>query len=1009
MKPLHIVMENFGPFIKETIDFEQVETDQLFLISGKTGSGKTMIFDAIVYALYGMASTKTRKEGDLRSHFADGKSPMSVIYQFKVNNQTFKIHREAPFIKEGNITKTQAKLNIYELVDNQFELRESKVNQGNQFIVQLLGVNAEQFRQLFILPQGEFKKFLQSNSKDKQSILRTLFNSERFDEIRHLLVENVKQEKVQIENRYTQIENLWNDIDTFNNDELALYKELESSQTDKMIEKFPQFNDYGYKILKSFEDAKIKITKELDDLNHKYKVNVELSENTKKLKAETIKFDELKKEQNYIDKLNQELKMIQESKVLITYFTRLQSLKKGKDELESLHEQSKLNEKNYCNEIKDFQKQLEHLSTRENEITQFNQYLEKNQVFFNQLDMIISSYQQKPVIEEEIKRLYSEYNDLITKKEKLTKELNDKNKDFAIIEHYTEEIYNLKKIIDEYERQKKDEKLFDKLQQDKSSYLSKLNEKKEQLNEIESSIINIDATLIDLNDKKDFVNEIKSALSVGDTCPICGNEIHSLGEHIDFELIAQKNNKIKQFESKKVKIRDEIIKIETRIEELNHREKELNFEKQEQKDISELQKQLNHLKQLKDEQQSINKLVENFEKQEKEIVNKIHQFDLDLSRKNTQKEKLEIQINDFERHSQFSSVKDFEAYYSHAKKQVENYEYDKEKTKNKLNELNNKLKIEMNDQKHLTENLTQTSKEINNLELKMEKEMQQLGFESYDQVKSAADLSAQKDEIEREISIYNKNYQSFEIEINRLNELVKGKKLLNLEDLRQSIEKTNLKLDETNSQIATISYKIDNNSNKFNNIKNIIQILDDELKVQKEIFLLSEILAGKNDYKLTLENYVLIYYLEKIIFQANQRLSFMSGNRYQLIRREAISLGLSGLEIDVFDFHSNKSRHISSLSGGETFQASLALALGLSEVVQQESGGITLDSMFIDEGFGTLDQETLETAIDTLINLKSSGRMVGIISHVSELKQRIPLILEVTSNQYESHTQFRKN
>ncbi len=221
----------------------------------------------------------------------------------------------------------------------------------------------------------------------------------------------------------------------------------------------------------------------------------------------------------------------------------------------------------------------------------------------------------------------------------------------------------------------------------------------------------------------------------------------------------------------------------------------------------------------------------------KEIVNKIHQFDLDLSRKNTQKEKLEIQINDFERHSQFSSVNDFETYYSHAKKQVETYEYENEKTKDKLNELNNKLKIEMNDQKHLTENLTQTSKEINNLELKMEKEMQQLGFESYDQVKSAADLSAQKDEIEREINIYNKNYQSYEIEINRLKELVKGKKLLNLEKLRQSIEKTNLKLDETNSQIATISYKIDNNSNKFNKIKNIIQILDDELKVQKRNFL----------------------------------------------------------------------------------------------------------------------------------------------------------------------------
>ena len=134
-----------------------------------------------------------------------------------------------------------------------------------------------------------------------------------------------------------------------------------------------------------------------------------------------------------------------------------------------------------------------------------------------------------------------------------------------------------------------------------------------------------------------------------------------------------------------------------------------------------------------------------------------------------------------------------------------------------------------------------------------------------------------------------------------------------------------------------------------------------------------------------------------------------SGERYQLKRRESISHGYSGLEIEVFDFHSNKSRHISSLSGGETFQASLALALGLSEVVQQESGGITLESMFIDEGFGTLDQETLETALDTLVKLKTSGRMVGIISHVSELKQRIPLILEVTSNQYQSHTRFKWN
>ncbi|EGQ2703691.1 SMC family ATPase, partial [Staphylococcus pseudintermedius] len=178
---------------------------------------------------------------------------------------------------------------------------------------------------------------------------------------------------------------------------------------------------------------------------------------------------------------------------------------------------------------------------------------------------------------------------------------------------------------------------------------------------------------------------------------------------------------------------------------------------------------------------------------------------------------------------------------------------------------------------------------------------------------------------------------------------------------------------------------------------------------QIELFQLAEILSGKNAHNLTLENYVLMHYLEQILLKANQRLLSMTGQRYELVRNEKKGRGFSGLEIEVFDYYSNQSRHITSLSGGETFQASLALALGLSEVVQSEQGGIALDAMFIDEGFGTLDQETLETALDTLIQLQSSGRLVGIISHVSELKNRIPIILEVVSKNYQSTTHLRSN
>ena len=173
MRPLALKLKNFGPFLDEYIDFTRVENNELFLISGKTGSGKTMIFDAIVYALFGEASTKDRKEGDLRSHFADNKQPMIVEFEFKLGAEHFYVERKGAYFKEGNTSKTSGSLEVYEHINGNYELRESKINAGNQLLRSLLGVNAEQFRQLFILPQGEFKRFLLSNSKDKKEILRT--------------------------------------------------------------------------------------------------------------------------------------------------------------------------------------------------------------------------------------------------------------------------------------------------------------------------------------------------------------------------------------------------------------------------------------------------------------------------------------------------------------------------------------------------------------------------------------------------------------------------------------------------------------------------------------------------------------------------------------------------------------------------------------------------------------------------------------------------------------------
>ena len=257
MKPLRLHLQNVGPFMEETIDFTQLKNNELFLISGKTGSGKSMLFDAIVFALYGKASTASRKEAALRSHFADGKSPMEVELVFQLKDKQFKVVRQGAFVKEGNKNPTNPNLSIYELEDGKYELRESKVTAGNNYIESLLGVDIEQFRQLFILPQGEFKKFLFSKSSDKQEILRTLFNTNRFEALQQKLVNQNKEEKKKIEARHQQIEQLWNKVEDFENESLQAHKTLPSIQTEKLLNAIPDFENIGRDIYKDLEKEKI--------------------------------------------------------------------------------------------------------------------------------------------------------------------------------------------------------------------------------------------------------------------------------------------------------------------------------------------------------------------------------------------------------------------------------------------------------------------------------------------------------------------------------------------------------------------------------------------------------------------------------------------------------------------------------------------------------------------------------------------------------------------------------
>lgn len=1009
MKPMMLKLNNFGPFLNETIDFRNIDQNQLFLISGKTGSGKTMIFDAIVYALYGEASTKNRKENDLRSHFADGNSAMQVTFEFELNHKLFKIVRTGPYIKEGNTTKTPAKLNVFEYIENEFDLRESMVNAGNQFIIDLIGVNAEQFRQLFILPQGEFKKFLLSNSKEKQGILRTLFNSERFEEIEKQLNENVKNEKIQIEERYKNIERLWNDLHTFENDELEELKSINVHQTDKIIEVLHRFNEFGKKIGRKKYEQKKNNENEIEKVEQKLSDNKELELNLNELNKSESTLKQLKQKENNINQQRERLNKINEIKPLSQLLDRNEAANKKLNQAEKLIEIVGQEINKLIKEKEENQLELNQLSEQEESINKEKAYLEKTNTFYTNMTLYLNSYKDK-------ERLISQLVDLNENREiiknellKLNEAIKSKEINYSYVEQLSQDIFNIEKELELAEKLKNDMKikaeLTSKLNDTKTSY----NQKCIEIEDLSNKLSEIDKTEINLNNKETLVEQLQQVMSLGDTCPICGNEITSLGQHIDFDSINKKQNLIQSLQKELNEMNIDKAKLESTLNHLTEQINNIHVDENTMPDIKTLYSKINRKKEEKEKQQKENEFILKTNKKVEQKHQESFEIENEIKNAKSKIEQCEIRINDFESTTQYNEIDEFETYFKKLKSNVDHYLKLLENHKQNRNEIIQKLSIEENNLHHHKQTKNDIQEEIKQTQQALDAEMNRLNIDSIEQVQDIIKIVYEKEDIENEIKEYDKQIHKNELEISRLKKLVAGRKLDDIGEIQKTLSELKAKLENVTNEIATLEYQLKLNQQKVDEIVSHIEYLNKELKEQQDIFNLAEILSGKNSQKLTLENYVLIYYLEKIIAQANIRLATMSGQRYQLQRREALSQGFSGLEIDVFDFYSNKARHISSLSGGETFQASLALALGLSEIVQQESGGISLQSMFIDEGFGTLDQETLETALDTLVNLKSKGRMVGIISHVSELKQRIPLILEVTSNQYQSMTKFKWN
>lgn len=1009
MKPIRLHLKNFGPFLDETIDFSNIQSNQLFLISGKTGSGKTMIFDGMVYALYGRASTEKREVKHLRSHFAQPKEPLTVTFEFEINGGRYKVVREASFLKPGNKNETKPKLEVYHLNGDVFELVESTIQAGDQFILNLLKLKQDQFRQLFILPQGEFKSFLVSNSTDKQAILRTLFNTQLYDILKNELVDKTKNMKNEINQIYTKIQSSLDEMYTLDDAELVAEKQLKSEQYELILDALPMFQRIGQQQVDETAVEKSKSEAAMKKINEAV-AREESRQQLKQQKADLEhKLNQLNEQQPRITELEKKLKLITESQVAIkTYQNKL--------EYEKTLNSKKSKQSTLTSEF-DALKELEtqdatllekHLAQQER-IAQQSQFIQNTRHYFQQVEQLKQKQQRDQQINAQHQQLVEEMdkakNELqqisevdIEKKPDYEKKSQLQNMQMRLTEQHTSLIESEKRM----QLKLKHEESLQQLNKQYENLTHKIEAQRAQLHTISSQ----DQHLLD---HEKAVVTLRTVLQVDEPCPVCGQHVSHVDHGPEIEAI-------KSLQSENAKIE---IQIRELTEQKIHCEADITHTKERINEIGDVQFDKNLLNENEAQLLNVKNDIEAVDRENKRIealqqqverINKV--LDENMRQKQLlekEQQHIQEQLGSFQQITGYDDIVKFQKAFEQIDAEVQDFEAQKVALTQQLENTQNKVKNHHYDLRLIAQQIDDVTIQLNRLDEELKTAMKQLDIADETTLMTISNESENKSDYASEVEQFHHEIQALQFKLQDVTTQILTIEPHDIDILKKEQQETQLQYESVQKQLNEFAFQVDQNKKTIQRIEREIAHLKQTLSAQIELFQLAEILNGKNEHNLTLENYVLMHFLEQILVKANQRLLSMTGQRYELIRNEKKGRGFSGLEIEVFDYYSNQSRHITSLSGGETFQASLALALGLCEVVQNEQGGIALDAMFIDEGFGTLDQETLETALDTLIQLQSSGRLVGIISHVTELKNRIPVILDVVSKNYQSTTLLRYN
>lgn len=1028
MKPLKLTMSAFGPYSGTTvIDFEKMGSSGLFLISGDTGAGKTTIFDAISYALFEKTSGLTRDISSVRSDFASIDIFTEVTLEFIHKGKRYTVNRYPEQTRKSDRGKgvAEQKKGAFILLPDGKKIDSRNEVKGILSDV-LGGLGYDQFKQIAMIAQGEFLELLLADNDKRNEILQKVFNTELLRRTSYKL----KEQELILKNLSDDMEkSILQYIDGIKCTESSVYyTEIMRYKAGRNVHLIPEIlnslgllieedrtiqGDLNVKLEKLDKEREKLIIKEVNGIA----VNTDLDEK-ETLQQKIQELDDKKDEMQALER-----KAVTGQRAL-SYIKPFEEIKNRSGiEIEQLTVKMQAGEKDRLS-LEEQYKNAECLY--EEEFKKID-YRDSLNLYISNLEEILPQYDKLAKLTDMEKKLINNKSrldkaadlgsrDTETAKQRLTvlSAEVEKKKDSPVLyincRNQIENVQLVKRQLEQSEGETSDLiVLEEKLQKQMDNFLK--TEKQYDVSNLEYE-----------QKQKAFLREqagiLATTLEEGKPCPVCGSNHHPMAAKVHLEapteaelnILKEKRNSLneelrkaglsvsennKEFETRSAHLTESlaeitkgqvIIGLNDLLDYLSSKLIDLNSR------IFELEQEAEFLRKEKERKE----LCEEELKKTQETLEELNQKETVLKEERliavSELAACQNELTITKQNLEFKSLEQAERTIKDKKKELEDLRNRFTMAEKDFHDADSSLKTAIRLLKEFQDQLGQSKEDYNTAFGAYTNKIKEYGFQDEDSYKEALITQETIDEIMDNCKKYELVKQEIIGRLNKLKEKTNKKERVDVETIQQNIRQLKEERTQWEKLQKEVYGRLRENKETMSRIKEIHKERDLKNIEYMDVSALSKTANGRLEgkQKITFETYVQAAYFIQIIEEANKRFFEMSGRRYRLMRKEEGNLqSATGLDLNVLDTWSGKIRSVKSLSGGESFMAALSLALGFSDIIQNYTGGIEIDTMFVDEGFGSLDTEALEQSIHTLNNLTLGSRMVGIISHVEELKDRI--------------------